>query len=62
MRLIDADALAEKILALKKQIAGPAAGIVEEDSYECGAMDALTDCLSYIEEAPDIGAEEKNPA
>lgn len=59
MRPIDGDALAERIIELKRQIAGPAAGFVEEDSYECGALDALTDALNYIQEAPDLGEEKK---
>lgn len=57
MRPIDGDALAERIMDLQKQIAGPAAGFVDEDSYECGALDALTDALNYIQEAPDLGEE-----
>ena len=55
MRLINADALARRIKALKCRIASPAAGYVDEDSYECGAVDALSDALRYISEAPAIG-------
>ena len=53
MRLIDADALAERIGKLKSKICSQAAGWVEEDSYECGAVDGLLDVLKYIEEAQD---------
>ncbi len=55
MKLIDGDALAERIRKLKSEICTRAAGWVDEDSYECGAVDAFTDALSYIEEAPDLG-------
>ena len=54
MRLIDADALAERISKLKSTICSRAAGWVEEDSYECGAVDGLLDVLQYIEEAETI--------
>lgn len=55
MKLIDGDALAEKIRKLKSEICTRAAGWVDDDSYECGAVDAFLDVLSYIEEAPDLG-------
>lgn len=55
MKLIDGDALAEKVLKVKSEICHLAAGWVDEDSYECGAVDAFTDVLNYIEEAPDLG-------
>ena len=48
-------ALIERIDRLKHRIAGPAAGFVDEDSYECGAIDALTDARNYALEAPTIG-------
>ena len=51
MRLIDADALTERINNLKSMICSRAAGWVDEDSYECGAVDGLLDALKYIEEA-----------
>lgn len=51
MRLIDADALEERIGKLKSEICSRAAGWVEEDSYECGAIDGLLDALKYVEEA-----------
>ena len=51
MRLIDADALAERIGKLKSEICSRTAGWVEEDSYECGAVDGLLDALKYVEEA-----------
>ena len=54
MKLIDAEALAERIGSLKHQIATRAAGFVDEDSYECGAVDALSDALMYIDEAEDL--------
>lgn len=54
MRLIDADALAERIGQLKSKICSKAAGWVDEDSYECGAIDGLLDALKYIEEAPEF--------
>ena len=55
MKLIDGDALAEKIRKVKSEICTRAAGWVDDDSYECGAVDAFLDVLSYIEEAPDLG-------
>lgn len=51
-RPIDADALIKRIDSLKHRIAGPAAGFVDTDSYECGAVDALTDARNYVAEAP----------
>ena len=58
MKLIDGDALAEKVLKVKSEICHLAAGWVDDDSYECGAVDAFLDVLSYIEEAPDLGQQE----
>lgn len=55
MKLIDGDALAERIRKVKSEICTLAAGFVDEDSYECGAVDAFGDVLSYIEEAPELG-------
>lgn len=53
MKLIDADKLADRIDKLKHEICARAMGWVEEDSYECGAVDALLDVLEYVEEAKD---------
>ena len=58
MKLIDGDALAEKVRKVKSEICHLAAGWVDEDSYECGAVDAFLDVLNYIEEAPDLGQQE----
>ena len=58
MKLIDGDALAEKVRKVKSEICHLAAGWVDEDSYECGAVDAFWDVLNYIEEAPDLGQQE----
>jgi hypothetical protein len=54
MRLIDADALAERIGNLKHEIASRSAGWVDDESYECGAVDALYDALNYIKEAETV--------
>lgn len=54
MRLIDADALAERITKLKSAICSRSAGWVDEDSYECGAVDGLLDALKYIADAQEI--------
>ena len=54
MRLIDADALTERIEELKSKICSRSAGWVDEDSYECGAVDGLLDALLYIAEAQEI--------
>lgn len=54
MRLIDADALAERITKLKSEICSRSAGWVDEDSYECGAVDGLLDALNYITDAQEI--------
>ena len=56
MRLIDADEPKTRIKKLKSQIASRAAGFVDEDSYECGAVDALHDALTYLDEAPTVDA------
>lgn len=56
MRTIDADAVADRVRRLKSQIATRAAGFVDEDSYECGAVDALHDALTYLDEAPTVDA------
>lgn len=56
MRLIDGDAVADRVKRLKSQIATRAAGFVDEDSYECGAVDALYDVLTYLDEAPTVKA------
>lgn len=56
MRLIDADAVEKRVRKLKAQIATRAAGFVDEDSYECGAVDALHDALTYLDEAPTVDA------
>lgn len=54
--LISRKALGERIKALKHQIASRAAGFVDEDSYECGAVDGLYDALTYTMEAPSVPA------
>lgn len=54
--LISRKALGERIKALKHQIASRAAGFVDEDSYECGAVDGLHDALTYTMEAPSAPA------
>ena len=54
--LISRKALGERIKALKHQIASQAAGFVDEDSYECGAVDGLYDALTYTMEAPFVPA------
>ena len=56
MRLINADALETRIKKLKSQIASRAAGFVDEDSYECGAVDALYDALTYLHEVETVDA------
>ena len=56
VRVIDADALIKRIDTLKHRIAGPAAGFVSEDSYECGALDGLTDAQNYAKEAQTVEA------
>lgn len=61
MRLIDRDALIKRLSMLKKRIALPAAGFVDEDSYECGAVDALCDAIRYAEEAPAVVMDINDP-
>ena len=54
MKLIDGDALAEKVRKVKNEMC-VWARLVDDESYACGAFDAFLDVLSYIEEAPDLG-------
>lgn len=56
MRIIDADEVIKRVNWLKKRVACPAAGFVDEDSYECGVVDALIDAKMYLEEAKTIDA------
>ena len=54
MKLIDGDALAKRIRK-DRDVIVQAVRLMDDESYECGAVDAFLDVLSYIEEAPDLG-------